>query len=89
VTTFLALYRGATVGEAKLISVSADPDLVAVVAGRLLDSSTDERVEGDDAILGAVANGRQRALWLIAGNANVGAENTGNKRHCDKGDGEC
>lgn len=34
--TFLALYRGATIGEAELIAVTADPRLVGDVAHGLL-----------------------------------------------------
>ena len=81
-TTVLALYRGATVGEAKLISVSADSDLVAYVAVRMLNDGADEPRESADAVLGAVAAGRQRALRLIAGNAR-----TGETRNRDGGDG--
>jgi len=37
-TTFLALYRGRTVAEAKMVAVTADPVLVATVAAHLLDT---------------------------------------------------
>ncbi len=81
-TTFLAIYRGATIGEAKLISVSADPELVASVAARLLEGGSSERMESEDAVLSAVANGRRRALRLVAGSTNI---NNGCR---DEGDGE-
>jgi hypothetical protein len=35
-TTFLALYCGRTVAEAKMVAVTADPVLVATVAAHLL-----------------------------------------------------
>lgn len=81
-TTFLAIYRGATIGEAKLINVSADPDLVASVAARLLEGGSGERMESEDAVLSAVADGRRRALRLVAGDTNI------NNRCRDEGDGQ-
>ena len=38
-TTFVGLYRGETVSKAKLIALSADPELVAELAARLLPES--------------------------------------------------
>ena len=58
-TTFVAVYRGATIGEAHLLAVSTDPDLVSDVVRRLLgsthDSSTDPAVR-------ALEDGRREAL---------------------------
>ena len=39
-TKFLALYAGRTVGEAKLIAISANAELVTLVANRLIDQHT-------------------------------------------------
>ena len=63
-TSFITLYRGETVGEAKIIALSADPDIVADFASRLLQSSQNEKT--DDPILGAIQQGKTRALRLIA-----------------------
>jgi hypothetical protein len=61
-TSFLALYRGDTVGSAKLVTVSADPNVVAAFVGRLLS----EHKLPSDPILVEVERGRRRALRLIA-----------------------
>lgn len=63
-TTFLALYRGATVGEAKLVAVTADPQIVADVSSRLLQVPADPEVAADP-VLRTVQQGRRRALRLI------------------------
>ena len=60
-TTFVALYRGATITEARLVAVSADPDLVGYIATRLLDSP-----EGPtDPVLIHLDRGRRAALRVI------------------------
>jgi hypothetical protein len=61
-TTFIALYRGQTIAEARIIAVSADPSLVADVSSRLLQSQTDEN---QDTIIAAFEMGRRDALRLI------------------------
>jgi hypothetical protein len=60
-TTFLALYRGTTIAEAKIVAVTADPALVAVVARQLLDTPQPE----DDPVVTAIERGRKHALRLI------------------------
>jgi hypothetical protein len=62
-TTFVALYRGATVASAKLVAVSADPGIVADVAGRLLRQDTAS--EEPDPIVAPMEGARRRALRLI------------------------
>ncbi len=62
-TTFLALYRGRTVADAKLIAVSADPAVVAQVVRRLLASRS---VPTDDTAVALVERGRRAALQVIA-----------------------
>lgn len=64
-TTFVALYRGLTVAEAKLLAVSADANLVGLVASPLL---TDSIINSDesDPVLRPVQQGRQRALRIVA-----------------------
>jgi hypothetical protein len=44
-TSFVAVYRGQTVGEAKLIAVSADPNLVAEVSSRLLETPVPNKTQ--------------------------------------------
>jgi len=60
-TTFLAVYRGMTVAEAKMIAVTADPNLVSMVATHLLE---DEQQEADPVVT-AIDLGRRAALRLI------------------------
>jgi hypothetical protein len=61
-TTFIALYRGKTIAEARIIAVSADPSLVADVSSRLLKSQEDEN---QDAVIAAFETGKGDALRLI------------------------
>jgi len=61
-TTFLALYRGKTVAEAKMVAVTADPELVAAVATHLLDTP---HPQGEDPVLTTLERGRRGALRLI------------------------
>lgn len=61
-TSFIALYRGPTIASAQLIAVSADPQLVALVADRLLESP---QLEAPDPITQALNRGRTTALRLI------------------------
>lgn len=62
-TTIVALYRGDSIAEAKIVAASSDPELAAYVAGELL---TERRPEEDrDPVLREVGNGRRRALRLI------------------------
>jgi hypothetical protein len=58
-TTFVAVYRGATIGEAHLLAVSTDPDLVGDVVRRLL--SVDRQDFADPAVM-ALEDGRRDAL---------------------------
>ena len=60
-TTFLALYRGKTIGEAHLVATRADPDLVNVVSTRLLALSGREK----DPVVTQLEHGRRGALQLI------------------------
>ena len=41
VTSFIALYRGETVSEARIVALSADPQLVRDFAARLLESPSE------------------------------------------------
>ena len=61
--TFVAIYRGRTIAEARLVALSADPQLVAEVSARILH----ERQTGEDSdpIIGQLERGRKAALRLI------------------------
>jgi hypothetical protein len=60
VRSFVALYRGPTVSEARLVSASADPALVAYVAERLLEKPLD-----DDSVLAPIDAGRRQSLRVV------------------------
>lgn len=64
-TTFVALYRGATVSEARILAVSTNTDLVSHVASCLL---ADPNISADvsDPVLHPVQQGRRQALRLVA-----------------------
>ena len=65
-TSFLAIYRGRTVADAKLVAVSADPQIVSEVAARLLKHPDEAEDSEDDPVLAAVERGRRRALRLVS-----------------------
>ena len=67
-TTWIALYRGATVRSAQLIAVSADPGLVADVAARVLDTGD---VRATDPVLSPLARGRRASSRAIRDEASV------------------
>jgi hypothetical protein len=61
VVSLVALYRGATVASAKLVSVTSDPSLVARVAHVLLSHEP----TSPDPIVDAMSSGRREALRLV------------------------
>jgi hypothetical protein len=61
-TTFLALYPGKTIGDAKMVAVTADPQLVATVATHLLGTP---QPQGEDPVVTTLERGRRAALRLI------------------------
>jgi hypothetical protein len=61
-TTFVALYRGQTVGEARLIAVSADPVLVSEVSTKLINAAEEPT---DDPIFQSAHDGRIKTLHLV------------------------
>jgi hypothetical protein len=70
-TSFLALYRGKTIAEAKMIAVTTDPQLVASVATHLLDAP---QPQDADPVITTLERGRRGALRLIKQEAGNGAE---------------
>ena len=65
-TTFVAVYRGRTIGEAKLVAVSVEPALVAEVVARLLEG---QRPRPGDSAIGFLEQGRRKALQAILNEA--------------------
>lgn len=63
--SFVAIYRGQTVNDARLVSISADPCLVADVASRILTEALQEHPAADP-VVAAIDKGKARALALIA-----------------------
>ena len=60
-TSFLALYRGESIASARLVAVTAEPQLVRDFARRMLAKS-----EGQpDLVLSELEKGRRRALELV------------------------
>jgi hypothetical protein len=61
-STFVALYRGATVADARLVAVSADPEIVADLSARLLQTGP---ADDGDPVVENLERGRRAALKLI------------------------
>ena len=59
---FVALYSGPSVGEARLIAVSVDSNLVAEVSARLLQETD---CKEPDPVVAELETGRRQALRLI------------------------
>ncbi len=70
-TSFIAVYRGLTVGQARLIAVSADPALVADVSSKMLEKTARD----EDKIINEIESGRRSALSLIVREAKAGKDN--------------
>jgi hypothetical protein len=64
-TTFLALYRGESVSGAKLLALTAEPEIVRDFVGRLLAEPEAE----EDAVALELERGRRRALQLVKSEA--------------------
>lgn len=59
--TFLALYSGESVGGAKLLAVTAEPETVRAFAARMLAEPEQE----EDRVALELERGRRRALRLV------------------------
>jgi hypothetical protein len=73
-TSFLALYRGETVSGARIVALSADPQLVRDFAGRLLESPPEQHEQPD-----SVAGGNQsrQAIRIVRGERGPDHSQTG------------
>jgi len=63
--SFLVLYRGENIPEARVVAVSADPTTVAEFADRLLHRPPDTK-DPPDPVLLSIERGRRQALRRIA-----------------------
>jgi len=62
-STFIAIYRGRTASDARLVALSADPALVARVVAAIL--AAPEPGRRDDPVVGAIDRARRQSLRLI------------------------
>ncbi len=63
--SFLALYRGDSIGTAELVAVTTNQRLIATIATELLSGRDEEQFDADDPAVAAVKRGRRRALELV------------------------
>jgi hypothetical protein len=61
--SFLALYRGETIGSARIVALATEGDLVRNFAERML--ACDREDSESDAVLRELERGRRRALQLV------------------------
>jgi hypothetical protein len=63
---FLALYRGPSVAQAKLVAVSTDDNLISGVVEGMLDRTfQDECEDNEDPVLKTIRSARRDALNLL------------------------
>ena len=62
-STFIAVYRGRTASDARLVAVSSDPAIVALVVGQILADQNDR--SGNDSVVDAIDRARRHGLRLI------------------------
>ena len=60
-TTFIALYRGRRLNDARLIALSSDPTIVSDFTTQLIS----EPLRDDDPALRELGKGRRRALKIV------------------------
>ena len=59
---FLALYRGPSIGEARLVAVSMEKDLLGLAIDEMLREA---RQGSKDAVTGALSSGKRQALEYV------------------------
>ena len=62
-STFIAVYRGRTASDARLVALSSDPAVVALVVGQILADQNHR--PGDDPVVGTIDRARRQGLRLI------------------------
>lgn len=60
--SFLALYRGESVGAAELVAVSTDPEIVGRFADDLLEQ---KKHAADDPVVDAIRKAERRGLRVV------------------------
>jgi hypothetical protein len=63
VSTFIAIYRGRTASDARLVAITSDPAIVATVVGQMLADQNDGTA--DDPVVGAIDRARRQGLRVI------------------------
>jgi hypothetical protein len=61
-STFIAIYRGDTIADARIVAVSANQALIAEISSRLLREPIDD---GEDPVVRTLEQSRRKALRLI------------------------
>jgi hypothetical protein len=56
-STFIAVYRGRTASDARLVAVSSDPNMVSIVVGQILADQNDR--SGDDPVVDPIDRARR------------------------------
>ena len=64
--SFLALYRGETIGSARLVAATTDTEIVRDFAERMLSQPEEQEA---DTVLRELELGRRRALGLVRDDA--------------------
>jgi hypothetical protein len=62
---FVALYAGDSVASAKLVAASADPELLAYAASKMI-----QQVENETDLQNPALQGRRHALQIVKGGIN-------------------
>ena len=65
--SFVAVYHGESIRDAKMIAVSGDCNLVAHVSTQMLDDPLCINLDTNDPVLLALNKGRRSALRLVRG----------------------
>ncbi len=70
-TSFIALYRGSSIGDAKIVAATKDPSIVSLAASAML-ADPYQQIEADDPVLRAIGAGKREALSLMSMEASGG-----------------
>lgn len=62
-STFIAVYRGRTASDARLVALSADVAVVAYVVGHILADQSDQA--SDDPVICAIDRARRSGLHVV------------------------
>ena len=62
--SFVALYRGKTISDARLVATCVDPAIIKLVTQNILGAVERDAADGDP-VIREIASGRRKALRLI------------------------